>query len=94
MTADVEVHLDHEAITLFAGTACFTRQRGRVSTTFVHDPASLEAYGAPTLDPRIATVTGRQYIPALPGAFGDGAPDRWGRGLISCVPGTPGSRAF
>lgn len=82
MSSDVEVHLEHKGTTHFAGIAYFTRSRGQVTTTFVHNQSYLAVPNAPALDPRIIAVSGRQYVAALPGAFGDGAPDRWGRGLI------------
>ena len=69
-----------------AGQAFFTRARrgqgrGGVSTTFIYEPSYL-AHGGIALDPALPLVPGAQYVPGLPGAFSDTAPDRWGRNLI------------
>ena len=63
------------------GTAFFTRNRGRVSTTFSYDNAYLAAGGS-NIDPSLALVSGPQHFDTLLPAFADSAPDRWGRRLV------------
>lgn len=82
MSTDIEVHVDVEGATLHAGIAHFTRNRGRVTTAFTYAPSYLATSGAPAIDPELPLVSGTQYVARLPGAFSDGAPDRWGRNLI------------
>lgn len=80
MTA-VEVFVDTNGSLRPAGQAHIARSRGRVSTTFLYDPAYLAA-GEMNIDPGLQLVPGTQYHPSLLGAFADSAPDRWGRNLI------------
>lgn len=77
----LEVHLEDARGTSLVGRAHFTRHRGQVSTTFLYDPDYL-ARGGMSIDPALPLVTGAQHQVGLVRAFGDGAPDRWGRGLI------------
>jgi serine/threonine-protein kinase HipA len=79
----VEVHVDGSSGPVRAGTAFFTRNRGRVTTTFDYDPGYLRTADAPSVDPAFPLTRGAQYVAKLPGSFGDGAPDRWGRNLIA-----------
>ena len=80
MTA-IEVFADRAGRSVPAGQAHFTRQRGQLSTTFLYDPAYLAGDGT-SIDPALPLVTGAQHQPGLVRAFGDSAPDRWGRNLI------------
>lgn len=80
MTA-VEVHRSVAEHTQRVGLAYFTRERGRISTTFVYDTAYLAADGV-SIDPALPLVAGSQYQPSMVRAFADTAPDRWGRNLI------------
>lgn len=80
---DIEVHVDHRGKTVFAGTAHFTRHRARVTTTFTYTSTYLALPGALSLEPQLQLVSGAQYQPRMLGAFGDTAPDRWGRNLIA-----------
>ncbi len=78
----MEVHVDDAGRTLLAGIAYFTRHRGAVSTTFTYDPEYLAHPRSLAIDPQLHLVSGAQHVQGLPGAFSDGAPDRWGRSLI------------
>lgn len=80
MTA-VEVFVDRSGIPLLVGQAHFTRQRGRLSTTFLYDAGYLAGDGA-SIDPALPLVSGAQHQTGLVRAFADSAPDRWGRSLI------------
>ncbi|WP_029068588.1 type II toxin-antitoxin system HipA family toxin [Jonesia quinghaiensis] len=80
MTA-VEVFIDRAGSPLLVGQAYFTRQRGRLSTTFLYDAGYLAGDGT-SIDPALPLVTGAQHQPGLVRAFADSAPDRWGRNLI------------
>jgi serine/threonine-protein kinase HipA len=77
----VEVLIDEAERTRRVGQAHFTRTRGRVSTTFLYDPAYLSGDGT-SIDPALPLVSGAQHQGGLVRAFGDSAPDRWGRSLI------------
>lgn len=81
---DIEVWLSRQRGDrgdLRVGTAHVTRVRGRLSTTFLYSPDYLAA-GGRGIDPALALDPGAQYVPGLPRAFLDTAPDRWGRNLI------------
>lgn len=79
---DVVVHLSRGAETAVAGIAHFTRERRSVTTTFTYDPGYLARAGNLPIDPALPLFSGNQYVSRLPGAFGDSAPDRWGRNLL------------
>ncbi|PRB12074.1 type II toxin-antitoxin system HipA family toxin [Microbacterium sp. MYb62] len=79
---DVVVRVSRRGETIVAGTAHFTRERRTVTTTFTYDTAYLAAAGNLPIDPALPLFSGNQYLPRLPGAFGDSAPDRWGRNLL------------
>lgn len=66
---------------ILVGQAHITRSRGRISTTFLYDPGYLAADGM-SIDPALPLVSGAQHQGSLVRAFGDSAPDRWGRNLI------------
>lgn len=74
----IEVFLGEETL---VGQVHFTRQRQRISTTFLYAPEYL-ASGGMNIDPSLMLVAGAQHQEGLLGAFGDTAPDRWGRNLI------------
>lgn len=80
MTA-VEVFIDAAGAPRLVGQARVARARGRVSTTFLYDPAYL-ADGGANLDPALLLAPGAQHQDGLVRAFADSAPDRWGRNLI------------
>lgn len=77
----VEVFVDRSGTSLLVGQAHFTRQRGRLSTTFLYDAGYLAGDGT-SIDPALPLVTGAQHQVGLVRAFADSAPDRWGRNLI------------
>lgn len=79
---DVDVFIDTAGSPRRVGTAHVTRSRGRVSTTFLYDPAYLVA-GGDGIDPSLRLDPGTQYYAGLLRAFADTAPDRWGRNLIA-----------
>lgn len=79
---DVDVFIDTAGSPRRVGTAHVTRSRGRVSTTFLYDPAYLVA-GGDGIDPSLRLDPGAQYYAGLLRAFADTAPDRWGRNLIA-----------
>lgn len=79
-TTTVEVLHGDDHPTL-VGTAHFTRQRGRIATTFIYDTEYLSGNGIP-IDPALPLVSGAQHQSGLVRAFADSAPDRWGRELI------------
>lgn len=80
MTA-VEVYLDRAGVPVLVGQAHFTRQHGRISTTFLYDTDYLATDGI-SIDPALPLVAGAQHQTGLVRAFADSAPDRWGRNLI------------
>lgn len=63
------------------GQARVARARGRVSTTFLYDPAYL-ADGGANLDPALLLAPGAQHQDGPVRVFADSAPDRWWRNLI------------
>lgn len=77
----VEVFMDHPGAPRLVGQAHFTRQRGRISTTFLYDPAYLAGDGT-SIDPALPLASGAQHQSGMVRAFADSAPDRWGRNLI------------
>lgn len=78
----LEVFREDKDGPMLVGQAFFTRRRRSVSTTFVYDSGFL-ASGNIAIDPSLPLVSGAQHYPGLVGAFGDSAPDRWGRNLIN-----------
>ncbi|MDN5687570.1 MAG: HipA N-terminal domain-containing protein [Brachybacterium sp.] len=82
MTATtVEVVIGESDPPRLVGRAHFTRQRGRISTTFLYDDEYLAGDGM-SVDPALPLVSGAQHQNGLVRAFADSAPDRWGRGLV------------
>lgn len=77
----VEVFVDRSGTPVLVGQAHVTRQRGRLSTTFLYDPGHLASDGT-SIDPALPLVSGAQHQTGLVRAFADSAPDRWGRNLI------------
>jgi serine/threonine-protein kinase HipA len=84
VSGDVAVYVVGER-DLLAGRL-YPYRRGAVeSASFVYDDRYLADPDAYSLDPALPLVTGALHTPvgrALFGAFGDCAPDRWGRTLI------------
>lgn len=82
---DVSVHVELDGETVPAGTLFGHRGRGVESATFAYDPAYVARPGAYALDPELplrTTPTQTRVGQSLFGAFGDCAPDRWGRTLV------------
>ncbi|BCJ38513.1 phosphatidylinositol kinase [Actinocatenispora thailandica] len=77
----IEVLVGGPGAARLVGQAHFTRTRGQISTTFLYDPSYLAA-GGMSIDPALPLVSGAQHQSGLVGAFGDSAPDRWGRNLV------------
>ncbi len=82
-TLELGVHVELLGETIEVGTAYLTRNRGSVSTTFSYLPSYLAHPKSYPIDTAFDLVTGSQHVDRLAGAFGDTAPDRWGRSLIT-----------
>lgn len=81
----IEVFVQIEGTDLLAGELWSHRRRNRESATFSYVPSYLEHPAAFELDPTLPLRNGLQQTPdgrEIFGAFGDSAPDRWGRVLI------------
>ena len=76
----VEVLMDMKGQARPVGQAYFTRTRGQISTTFLYNPTWLAGEGM-SIAPALPLVSGAQHQAGLVSAFGDSAPDRWGRNL-------------
>jgi len=82
---DVSVHVEVDSARVFAGTLFTHRRRGAESVTFAYSSAYLGQPGSYTLDPELPLGSSPRQSrarSALFGAFGDSAPDRWGRTLV------------
>jgi serine/threonine-protein kinase HipA len=75
------VYLDAGAAPLHIGTAHVNLRRGKVTTTFGYEAAYLARPGAWPVSPDLP-LRHQVTTDALPGAFTDCAPDRWGRNLV------------
>lgn len=85
MSVDASVYVAVGERDLLAGRLYHHRRRGIESQSFVYDDRYLAASDAYALDPALPLVSGPLQTPvgqAMFGAFGDSAPDRWGRTLI------------
>lgn len=81
----VEVFVQIDGDDVLAGELWSHRRRNRESETFSYATEYLEHPAAFELDPALPLVDGLQQTPAgreIFAAFGDCAPDRWGRKLI------------
>jgi len=81
---DVFVQIDGEDV--FAGRLWSHRRRGAESATFAYAEEYLARPDAYALDPALPPASGQHHTRVaqpLFGAFGDCAPDRWGRRLIN-----------
>jgi len=80
----LDVYLDLGGIPQPVGQAWFTQRRGGpVTTVFAYSPDYLATPKSLSIDPALELVSGNQHINAIPGAFQDSSPDRWGRNLIN-----------
>ena len=81
--AQLDVYLDLDGIPHPVGQAWFTQRRGgQVTTVFAYSSDYLATPTSLSIDPALQLVSGNQHINAMPGAFQDSSPDRWGRNLI------------
>lgn len=81
---EVVVAIDREDV--LAGRLFSHRRGGRESASFVYDASYLAREDAYALDPAMPLVQGALQTPVglhMFRAFGDTAPDRWGRALIT-----------
>ncbi len=79
------VYADLAGVAHFFGRLWARRARNRESATFEYDADWLASPARVELEPALMLGGGPQHTPqgrALFGAFGDSAPDRWGRNLI------------
>ncbi len=79
------VYVDLAGVEHFVGRLWSRRARNRESATFEYDADWLASPARFALEPALMLGGGPQHTPqgrALFGAFGDSAPDRWGRNLI------------
>lgn len=79
------VYVDLAGVAHFAGRLWARRTRNRESATFEYDADWLASPARFALEPALMLGGGPQHTlqgRALFGAFGDSAPDRWGRNLI------------
>ena len=83
MSEYIRVELDWRGRTVLVGDAYFHIARGQTSTTFKYSNDYLETRWAFPIDPALPLSTAPFNVSGMPGAFGDCAPDRWGRYLVS-----------
>jgi serine/threonine-protein kinase HipA len=83
MSEHVRVELDWRGRTVLVGDAYFHIARGQISTTFKYSDDYLETRWAFPIDPSLPLSTAPFNVAGMPGAFGDCAPDRWGRNLVT-----------
>jgi serine/threonine-protein kinase HipA len=78
------VYVDLDGQTCPLGERHLNLRRGRLSSTFAYGADYLARPGAYAIDPELP-LTGGNWPSSrpLPRAFGDAAPDRWGRNLIA-----------
>lgn len=79
------VYVDLAGVAYFVGRLWACRARNRESATFEYDADWLASPARFALEPALMLGRGPQHTQqsrALFGAFGDSAPDRWGRNLI------------
>jgi serine/threonine-protein kinase HipA len=83
---EVQVWVQIGGDDVLAGRLWSHRRRGTESQTFSYDADFIARRDAYELDPSLHLVVGQQQTPAdkrIFGAFGDTAPDRWGRRLVT-----------
>ena len=78
----VEVHVDLDTGTTFAGTVYFNTRRGQLGSTFTYDRDYLSSSDSFDISPDLPRANVTSVTEGLPGALSDSAPDRWGRNLI------------
>ncbi|MGE5282035.1 MAG: type II toxin-antitoxin system HipA family toxin [Chloroflexota bacterium] len=80
----VVVHLDAPELGSRRAVGTLARERSEAKSvfSFAYEAGWIETAAAFPLDPALPLFEGDQYASALPGAFADAAPDRWGRTLL------------
>ncbi len=80
----VVVHLDDAGLGPRREVGSLARELGggKGVISFAYEPEWVAAGDAFPIDPSLPLYKGEQYPPAMPGAFADAAPDRWGRTLL------------
>jgi len=80
-------YLSEGSATTRIGTAYTSIRRSNLATSFRYEPDYIARTGAYSIDPELPLAGGTSsraiLRTGLPGAFGDAAPDRWGRNMIS-----------
>lgn len=85
MERQVYVFIDLAGKALRVGTLWVRANRGHESTSFEYHHSWLDNPASFALEPALAKISGPQHTQPgrfIFGAFGDSAPDRWGRILI------------
>ncbi len=82
-TIEVGVSIERPTGTVRAGTASVTERRGQLSVTFRYHSSYLEISDARPISPELPLSERSTTTMGLPGAMADGAPDRWGRNLVT-----------
>jgi serine/threonine-protein kinase HipA len=85
MDATLQAYIDLDGVSHRVGTLWARSNKGRESATFEYAGEWLDNPLRFELEPALSLGKGPQHTAAgraLFGAFGDSAPDRWGRGLI------------
>lgn len=83
MSEQIRVEIDRGDEPIFVGTSYFHVARSQISTTFKYADEYLSHPWAYPIDPTFPLSTAPFTVSGLPGAFGDCAPDRWGRNLVA-----------
>lgn len=80
----VIVHLDAEELGAARPVGALSRERAGSKSviSFEYEPDWVASRAAFPVDPSLPLYEGEQHAQALPGVFGDAAPDRWGRTLL------------
>lgn len=80
----IRAYIELDGQTRPLGEAYFTVRRGTLTATFSYSRRYLGRSDAYSVDPALPLTSGNWALPrALPRAFDDAAPDRWGRNLIA-----------
>ncbi|MFB2554264.1 HipA N-terminal domain-containing protein [Herbiconiux liangxiaofengii] len=80
----VLAYLDLDGVTTQVGELFSTVRRRLVVSSFAYGRDYLATRGSYAIEPALPLHAGSQALTgALPRAFADASPDRWGRGLIA-----------
>ncbi len=86
MSVEVEVWVSERGADAYVGRLYSQRRRSTETASFVYDDSWLGRPDAYALDPALPLTSGAHHTAvglALFNAFGDSAPDRWGRNLVT-----------